>query len=380
MRHPELAERTAHPMDMQRQMACTADNIESYFLMVKEILAKNTYDPSMIFNFDETMIESLPRCMRVIVPRGIHHPVFPFNPQVLHISLGLCIAADGSALKPLIILPNKEFPPDLEPIKWAFSWSGAESGWMNKEVFASYIETLFFPAVHARRDLLKTQTTLCTRALLFVDGHSSRANPELLKEFQKEDVDVICIPAHTSHILQPLDCGTNRAFKEMLNKTRQFHGKRLSTIGVKERRKELLKATRVACVFAFDDDLIRDSFAAAGLWPFDPDRVLHSESILKDPPKPDTEKKKKSKRISISNRVLTLPEFVDELESSQSRSGTQKAKEDQSSTTEHSFTQEYTQTMETFVGRDQIERPEGNEMPDPNLAIPSPMNCERGKS
>lgn len=38
-----------------------------------------------------------------------------------------------------------------------------------------------------------------------MDGHQSHLGPELVRAAQREGVILLCLPPHTSHILQPLD-------------------------------------------------------------------------------------------------------------------------------------------------------------------------------
>lgn len=43
--------------------------------------------------------------------------------------------------------------------------------------------------------------------LLIVDGHSSHATPEFDQYCTEHKIVTLCMPAHSSHLLQPLDVG-----------------------------------------------------------------------------------------------------------------------------------------------------------------------------
>ncbi|KAJ6247272.1 hypothetical protein M0813_18799 [Anaeramoeba flamelloides] len=58
------------------------------------------------------------------------------------------------------------------------------------------------------------------RALLILDGHSSRINFPALVLMRINCVDVVIIPSHSSHILQPLDVGVFHIFKSNLRKAK----------------------------------------------------------------------------------------------------------------------------------------------------------------
>ncbi|KAK2963029.1 hypothetical protein BLNAU_2052 [Blattamonas nauphoetae] len=54
------------------------------------------------------------------------------------------------------------------------------------------------------------------RALIILDGHNSRSQPELMAWLAARNVDVIVLPSHTSEFLQPLDQVVNKEWKRAL--------------------------------------------------------------------------------------------------------------------------------------------------------------------
>ena len=54
--------------------------------------------------------------------------------------------------------------------------------------------------------------------LLILDGHSSHISIEAVEFARSNGVHMLCIPAHTTHILQPLDVGVFKSFKAAYNK------------------------------------------------------------------------------------------------------------------------------------------------------------------
>jgi hypothetical protein len=60
-----------------------------------------------------------------------------------------------------------------------------------------------------RKDKDKPMLVLC-------DGHSSRFSPCLWEFLMKNNIQLICIPAHTSHLLQVLDLYPNSVIKRSL--------------------------------------------------------------------------------------------------------------------------------------------------------------------
>lgn len=54
--------------------------------------------------------------------------------------------------------------------------------------------------------------------LLIQDGHSSHISIQLIEMARENNVCLLCLPAHTSHILQPLDVGVFKSLKSNFNK------------------------------------------------------------------------------------------------------------------------------------------------------------------
>ena len=54
--------------------------------------------------------------------------------------------------------------------------------------------------------------------MLIQDGHGSHVSVELIELARANDVHLLCLPAHTTHILQPLDVGVFKSFKTYFSK------------------------------------------------------------------------------------------------------------------------------------------------------------------
>ena len=54
--------------------------------------------------------------------------------------------------------------------------------------------------------------------LLIQDGHTSHISIELIELARANDVCILCLPSHTTHLLQPLDVGVFKSFKTHFSK------------------------------------------------------------------------------------------------------------------------------------------------------------------
>lgn len=259
---------------------------------------------------DETMLDSSPRKVRVIVPRDLIPIRLNSNEsEGLHITLVFCIAADGEHMKPSLILPLKQFPLSLQTFANKFHWAGQSAGWMTAEIFKNWVLNAFIPHVKARRVALNCPNE---RALLFVDSHESRRCPAALRALVDANIDVFTLPSHTSHILQPLDCGVNRAFKMKLRAIKSIA---LHTT-VDQRRFHLIQIAARAAYDAMYPDTVQRAWAAAGIYPWSLERMTASPYVTPTLPPEVAQRAGKRKRsaITLSEKLITSEEVILGLE------------------------------------------------------------------
>ena len=54
--------------------------------------------------------------------------------------------------------------------------------------------------------------------LLIQDGHSSHITVELIELAKENNIHILCLPSHTTHLLQPLDVGVFSSFKHHIGR------------------------------------------------------------------------------------------------------------------------------------------------------------------
>ena len=54
--------------------------------------------------------------------------------------------------------------------------------------------------------------------MLIEDGHASHISISVIEKARQSDIYILCLPAHTTHLLQPLDVGVFKSFKENFRK------------------------------------------------------------------------------------------------------------------------------------------------------------------
>lgn len=167
---------------MKLNWYCRVDEIAVF----THVILKNTKFPS---------ITGKEKCRKkVLVGKGTH-AYQQSNLGHSHCTAHVCVAADGRVLSTYIIfeggLPHRNFTDGVPP-SWLFGSSA--SGYMDSELFELWFDNIFLPHCGSRRPVL-----------LIFDNHDSHISLSLLKKAMANDVHVMGLPPHTTHILQPLD-------------------------------------------------------------------------------------------------------------------------------------------------------------------------------
>jgi hypothetical protein len=189
-----------------------------------------------------------------------------------------CINASGWALPPLIIMPGKlhqaSWYRDI-PDNWTLAVS--DNGWTTDQLGLAWLK---------RFDELTASRTAGVYRLLIVDGHSSHATPEFDQYCAEHKIISLCMPAHSSHLLQPLDVSCFAPLKQAyghevteLARNHIFHVDKQDFLAIYTRIRPAV----------FTESTIKSGFEATGLVPYCPDRVLSSLTVVRTPSPPAQE-------------------------------------------------------------------------------------------
>ena len=193
-------------------------------------------------------------------------------------TLILAVSADGEALPiPTIILPVATLPPLADEVTASFNITGSDSGWITIPIWSKWIVDVFIPhVIHKRDKFVKAGGVITSpqygRAILFLDSHSSRLDEYAHMQLEANGIRVSTIPSHSSHILQPLDCGINNHFKHALRNLSFLKMIRMDH-GLPDYRNSILYCTKAALSDAQNFLRIQRAFECCGLWPWRPERV-----------------------------------------------------------------------------------------------------------
>jgi len=120
----------------------------------------------------------------------------------------------GNALKhcvpPFFVFPGVRMRSELlEGKSFGANGTCTETGWSNSEVFKTYLED------HLLKYL--PEKSLSSPVIVLYDGHNSHINLDITDWAKSQNIILFILPAHTSHVLQPLVVGCFGLFERIYN-------------------------------------------------------------------------------------------------------------------------------------------------------------------
>lgn len=181
-----------------RTVSVRKEAVDQFFHLLRTVVdAHELIDkPHQIFNCNDTDFQLSRK--RVTLPKSVGLGYKPAPGSRDHVSVLACFNAVGEDIPPFIIY-SKAYPGGVcyktqGPPNALYGWS--DSGCINSDLFKKWFLKHFLVHTPKERPLL-----------LIFDGHKSPVNLEVVETARKEDVILLCLPPHCSHILQPLNDG-----------------------------------------------------------------------------------------------------------------------------------------------------------------------------
>ncbi len=143
---------------------------------------------------------------------------------------------------------------DKFPVNWLFEES--DSGYMDSRLFALWFEQVFVKHCGAERPVV-----------LILDNHESHLSATLLDSAKTNNIDILTLPSHTTHILQPLDVAcfnhVKAAFTDVAADLSMLNQSNVIS------RINLPMTLSASIDKVCSPKLIKDSFRKTGIFPLD---------------------------------------------------------------------------------------------------------------
>jgi hypothetical protein len=142
----------------------------------------------------------------------------------------------------------------------------SDRGWTDDELCLEWFKLCF--------DVETAKTQKGEYRMLLFDGHGSHVTRAVIEFCEQKKIILLCLPSHSTHILQPCDVGVFGPFgesyrKHLLAKTKWGAGYSIDKI-------QFLEIPQLARADSINRANIVSSWRKTGLFPFNPEIVIGS--------------------------------------------------------------------------------------------------------
>ena len=276
-RHEELKTRLSRRYDYSRAQCEDPKLISGWFKLVENTMAKYGIVFDDIWNFDETgfLLGHISTTMVVTSSERRSRPKKKQPGNREWATAIECISCAGVAIPPFIILGGKchlssWYENSPLPRDWVIATS--PNGWTTNQLGMDWIQHFHRSTVASKKGGYR---------LLLVDGHESHHSVDFELYCRENNIITLCMPPHSSHLLQPLDVGCFSPLKrayggqvEGLMRARRTHVS----------KEDFLPAFHTAHNAVFTKENIQGAFRGAGIYPLDAQAVISKLDLRLETP------------------------------------------------------------------------------------------------
>ena len=205
-RHDNLSLRIAENISTGRAEAFNESRITKFYEETMAVVTQLGLAgfPQLLYNCDETGLSSVPnRGKKVLAEKGAKLVQRLQSAERGTLTTLLpCANACGDFIPPFLIFKG-QITPDKDKFVTDCKICSTKSGYIDTDVFKNFL-------IHFQMFRKKVDGKKC---ILFLDGHGSHCGIEAIEYCIANDIELVCLPPHSSHRIQPLDTHYNKPLK-----------------------------------------------------------------------------------------------------------------------------------------------------------------------
>jgi hypothetical protein len=265
-RHPEIKARKVKALDWDRHERNIFPKIEYWFELIGKVLKGSDIVQENVYNMDETgvMLSKL-GSVKVLLGRNDSRDYRGARVERQMVTAVECISADGRYLEPMVIWPASTHRANWTTFPtpgWHYAFS--DSGYADSIISLEWLTKVFDPQTCDRADG-KHRVLIC-------DGFGTHESVEVMQYCLLHRIILCRLPSHTSHKLQPCDIAVFAPLKTAYrDNVERLERGGVNAVG-KQHFTSLYSPARGT---AFTKRNILAGWSKGGLFPFNPQRVLH---------------------------------------------------------------------------------------------------------
>ena len=251
---------------MSRLKDPSPERLQRWFDDLEKVLVEFNIKPKNMYNMDESGFAIREKeAGRCIINAEVRQQFQAKPGRQEWVTVVECICADTSVVPPLVIFKAQNLSTEWIPASihghWRFNCNS--KGWTSNEHGLDWLIRCFEPETRHK--------TAGEYRLLICDGHDSHITAEFIAHCMDNNILLMILPPHSSHLTQPLDVGVFGALKKHMSAE---IGPLIRTGVTRIQKVEWLTAFVAAHDKAVSPKNIHGGFRGTGIHPFLPTKVL----------------------------------------------------------------------------------------------------------
>jgi hypothetical protein len=277
-RNPRVASIVGRKIESARTTAANYETIRAFLELFERTRIELGIQYEDMWNMDETGC-ALGVCTNTqVLASSTKKKAYIKSPEDREwVSTIETISATGVKLQCLVIFKGKHLQSTWFPARGTPEWlyTTSENGWTSNSIGYEWLQRIFIP---------NTSPSNGGYRLLLLDGHGSHTPIDFMWLCKVNKIHLLYLPAHASHLLQPLDLTPFSVLKTRYRNEIRALSALDDAAPVKKER--FVISYNKAREEALLERVIRAGWRAAGLCPFNPNLVLLSSQVTGRPSTP----------------------------------------------------------------------------------------------
>ena len=184
-----------------KQEKLNYETINYWFKLFSDTMKQYNIEKRYVYNMDDKVfaIDQAGK-QKVVVSKANLNAYMCQNGSQEWESLLECFSADGALLPAFVIFKaTTQRKASMNELERGNNIAISDKGWTNNTLAFEWCKRVFDPYSKKRQQ--------GEYRLLILDGHTSHITSEVIQFCINEKIILACLPAHTTHVLEPLDVG-----------------------------------------------------------------------------------------------------------------------------------------------------------------------------
>jgi hypothetical protein len=288
-RHSEVKSKVGRKIDYLRATNTSSSALQPFFQLFLDVIQRHQIQPQNIWNFDEVGTQIGLCFNQRVIGRASTKRSYKKTPENREwVTILEACSATGDIIAPLVLFKGKNLQsswfPTETPSNWRFD--STENAFTSNAIGFKWLMEVFLP---------ETACGPQTR-LLLCDNHGSHITVDFMYQCFVNNVQMVYLPPHSSHVLQPLDVGVFSVLKRR-------YRKEIANFARYDETRPIQLAQFIHFYAKARRDVLTPHYIETGwlgteLYPYNPEKVLQSSQIIKSPSRERTPPPNISKRTS----------------------------------------------------------------------------------